>query len=253
MKVKKISAIDAISFAGKSILGHVRLFFFILLAGSGLIAVVVGLVGFLNKDLIQSLMSSPMFQNFQECIGSNCFTVVYQSGVPIIEIVRINFIPLFISTLVLALFFVGLDLGFKTIALDIYDRDGSKVDKLFSQLKAIPQGLIAWILYGIMVWIGFMFFIIPGFIALLRFAFFPFFIIDKKADAIDSLKMSYHATNGYIWDIFAFFVLVKIIVYLCFLSWIGVILTWPLSTLAYAYVYRQLVPKPDRETFTTYV
>jgi len=249
MEVRKISAIEAISFAGRSILGHVRLFFFVLLAGSGLIALVVGLVGLINKGMIQSLMSSPMFQSFQECVGSNCFTVVYQSSAPIIELVTGNFVVLLISALILALFFIGLDFGFKAIALDIHDHNASKMDRLFSQLKAIPQGCVAWILYGLMVWIGFMLFIIPGFIALLRFAFFPFFIIDKNAGAIESLKMSYHATSDHMWDIFAFFVVVKIVVYLCFLSWIGVVLTWPLSTLAYAYVYRQIAPADEVEIF----
>jgi uncharacterized membrane protein len=92
-----------------------------------------------------------------------------------------------------------------------------------------------------MVWVGWLFFILPGFIALLRFAFFPYFIIDKNVGPIDALKMSYEVTKDHVWDMFAFWVALKIMVYLGFMSWLGVILTWPLSTLAYALFYRKLV------------
>ena len=94
--------------------------------------------------------------------------------------------------------------------------------------------------------LGWLFFILPGFIALLRFAFFPYFIIDKHVGPIAALKMSYKVTEDHVWDMFAFWVAIKIIVYMGFMSWIGVILTWPLSTLAYAYFYRRLVLDSNR-------
>jgi len=243
MEGKKISVIDAISFGFRAILEHIRLFFFVLLVGSGLIVLVVGIISFFNLDLLISLSNTPMFQSIQECIGAQCFTIVYQSGRPLISFIFNNFISLLLSGFILSLFFVGLDLGFKTIALDIYDKNKSTVDRLWSRINMVFTGFIAWVLYCIMVWLGFIFFIIPGFIALLRFAFFPFFIIDKNANAIDSLKKSYEATRGHMWDIFAFWIVVKIIIYIGYLTYVGIILTWPLSTLAYTYFYRQLVPR----------
>ena len=92
-----------------------------------------------------------------------------------------------------------------------------------------------------MVCVGWIFFILPGFIALLRFAFFPYFIIDKHVGPIAALKMSYDVTKHHVWDMFAFWVAIKIVVYLGFFSWLGIIVTWPLSTLAYAFFYRKLV------------
>jgi uncharacterized membrane protein len=92
-----------------------------------------------------------------------------------------------------------------------------------------------------MVWIGWIFFVLPGFIALLRFAFFPYFIIDKHAGPIHALKMSWAMTQDHVWDIFAFWVAIKIIIFFGFSSGIGIAITWPLSTLAYAYYYRAII------------
>jgi hypothetical protein len=242
MNVKKISVVDAISFAFKSIIDHIRLFLFTFFIGSGLIVLVVGMLGLFNKSLIIELMSSPLFHSIQECIGSHCLTVVYQSGKPLAGFILGNALPLFIATIIMALFFTCLDLGFKTLALELYDTNQSAVDRLWSCFHLAITGFVAWTLYCIMTWIGFMLFIIPGFIILLRFGFFPFFIIDKKVNAIDALRKSYQVTRGHMWEIFAFWLAIKVIVYVGFLTYIGAIVTWPISTLAYAYVYRQLVP-----------
>jgi len=243
MNRKKISVVDAVSFAFRSILDHIRLFFFVFIFGSGLIALVVGLLGLINKSLVFAVIDSPMFQNIQECVGSHCLKTVYQSGKPFISFIFNNALPLLISAFIMAFFFVGLDLGFKAIALDVYDKNDGTVETLWSRYKLALSAFVAWALYCAMAWIGFMFFVVPGFIVLLRFAFFPFFIIDKKMGAIESLKKSYEVTSNHMWDIFAFWMVVKIIVYVGFLTYVGTILTWPVSTLAYAYVYRQLVPR----------
>jgi uncharacterized membrane protein len=92
-----------------------------------------------------------------------------------------------------------------------------------------------------MVWVGWLLLILPGFIALLRFAFFPYFIVDKHMGPIDALKKSYEVTQHHLWDIFAFWVALKIVVSLGFVSWMGLLITWPLSALAYAFFYRKLV------------
>ena len=241
MEKGKSFVLEAIGFAFREIIEHVRLFVMVLLAGSGVIALVVGIIGFLNKGFIQAMISSQAWQDYQECIGYNCASVAYQSGAAMMNLVSSNIISLLISAVVLAIFFVGLDLGFKKIALGIYDRDQGNVKELITSFGLAPKALVGWILYSLMVWVGWLFFVLPGFIALLRFAFFPYFIIDKNVGPIAALKMSYEVTKHHVWDMFAFWVAIKVVVYLGFLSWIGVMITWPLSTLAYAFFYRKLV------------
>lgn len=233
--------LEAIGFAFRSLIEHVRLFVIVLLAGAGVTALVVAIVGFLNKGFIQAVMNSQAFQDYQECIGYNCATVAYQSRGYLIDVFTTNFFSLLISAVVLALFFVGLDLGFRKIALQVHDRGESSYKELFHSFALAPKAIIGWILYCLMVWIGWLLLILPGFIALLRFAFFPYFIVDKNMGPIDALKSSYEVTQHHMWDIFAFWVAIKIVVALGFVSWIGVLISWPLCTLAYAFFYRKLV------------
>ena len=68
MNRKKISVVDAVSFAFRSILDHIRLFFFVFIFGSGLIALVVGLLGLINKSLVFAVIDSPMFQNIRNVL-----------------------------------------------------------------------------------------------------------------------------------------------------------------------------------------
>jgi hypothetical protein len=241
MERKKSFVLEAIGFGFRELVEHVRLFVMVLLAGTGVIALVVGLVGLLNKGFIQAVMSSQALQDYQDCVGYNCASVAYQSGASLMSMVSSNIISLLISAVILAIFFVGFDLGFKKIALGLYDRDKSSVKELFSCFSLAPKALVGWILYSLMVWVGWLFFVLPGFIALLRFAFFPYFIIDKHVGPIAALKKSYEVTKHHVWDMFAFWVAIKIVVYFGFLSWIGIMITWPLSTLAYAFFYRKLV------------
>lgn len=241
MNGRKSHTLEAIGFAFKSLIEQVRLFVMVLLAGSGIIALVVGIIAFLNKGFIQSVMASQVLKDYQECVGYNCVTVVSQSGAPLMDLVTSNFFSLLISAVVLALFFVGLDLGFRKIALQVQDGKESSYKELFSCFALAPKAIIGWILYCLMVWVGWLLLILPGFIALLRFAFFPYFIVDKNMGPIDALKKSYEVTKHHMWDIFAFWVAMKIVIALGFVSWMGVLITWPLCTLAYAFYYRKLV------------
>lgn len=241
MEDKKFSPFDSISFGFKGTLEHIRLFFLTLLAGTGLIGGAVAIVGILNIGFIRTIPLS-LIQEFRQCFGLfDCISIfrspIYRSD--FLALISTSSIGVIGSVLVLAVIFAGFDFGLKKIALDVYDRNTSTVGAAFSCFHLSPQGLIAWCLYLIMIWIGWLFFIVPGFIALLCFSFFPYFIIDKNVGPLKALSMSFQMTKGHIWDLFGLWAVVKIIVYLGSLTWIGVLFTWPLSVLAYAYVYRK--------------
>lgn len=212
---------------------------------SALVSILVagGLLALLNKGFLKAVFSSQALQDYQNCAGYECASVAYNSGAALMGLVSANMFSVLISAVVIILFFIGLDLGFRKIALDLHDHHKSSVKHLFSSFSLTPVALIGWMLYALMVWIGWIFFVLPGFIALLRFAFFPYFIIDKHAGPIHALKMSWKMTEDHVWDIFAFWLAIKIIVFFGFSSGIGIAITWPVSTLAYAYYYRKFVPK----------
>ena len=249
MNERHCHTLEALGFAFKSLVEQVRLFVIVLLAGAGITALVVAIVGFLNKNFIQTVVNSQILKDYQECVGYNCATVAYQSRATLMDLITSNFVSLLISAVILALFFVGLDLGFRKIALQVYDRHGSSYKELFSSFALAPKAIVGWVLYCLMVWVGWLLLVLPGFIALLRFAFFPYFIIDKNMGPIDALKKSYEVTQHHMWDIFAFWVAVKIVIALGFVSWIGTLITWPLCTLAYAFFYRKLVVDSNEDKY----
>ena len=63
----------------------------------------------------------------------------------------------------------------------------------------------------------------------------------QQAKTCKYIMETFEVTKYHMWDIFAFWVAVKILISLGFVSWMGIFITWPLSTLAYACFYRKLV------------
>jgi len=101
--------------------------------------------------------------------------------------------------------------------------------------------LLASILYGLLVVVGLILLIVPGIYFAIKFGFFGYFIVDKKASSLDALKMSGKLTEGAVWSLFGFFVVVTLINFLGVLAFgIGLVVTIPITMLAGAQIYRSL-------------
>jgi hypothetical protein len=225
MNGKNKVVFEAIGFAARTLVEHVRILGMILLAGFGMSAVVVAFVGLINKGLIQAVMVPITSPLRAEMMG----------------LITANFFSLLVSLLIIGFFFIGLYLGFNKVGLALRDRGNSSVKELFSCFGLVPRAFVALLVYSIIVTVGTMLFIIPGIIAFLRLSLFPYFIIDKNAGAIESLKMAYKATKNHVWQAFALCVAVAIITILLRISWVGNIAVIPFSALVYVYFYRSLV------------
>lgn len=143
--------------------------------------------------------------------------------------------------LIAAVVGTGIEMGFLKIALKIYDEEQPDYSDIFSQFHLFFKYFAAVIIYGIMVFIGVIFFVVPGIILAIQFYFAFYAIIDKEMGPIDALEHSAVLTRGSRWDIFAFFIAVMILNTLgalCFL--IGLFITIPMSLFATAYIYRKL-------------
>lgn len=136
---------------------------------------------------------------------------------------------------------MGFYLGYYRIMLDIKDTGTSTVGRLFSVLRLGLTAFFACLLFQIIVGLGTAFFIIPGLIFMGRFFFFPFFIIDKQVGIMDSLKMSWRATEGQTFNSMVFVFLFCLVCALGSIALgIGALFTIPVAFLAAAHVYRQL-------------
>jgi uncharacterized membrane protein len=83
---------------------------------------------------------------------------------------------------------------------------------------------------------------LPGIYFAIRFYFFIYFIVDKKAGIIESLKRSWEITKGQAWNLFLFNLVlfgINLLGVICFL--IGLLVTLPITGVATAFVYRKLL------------
>ena len=132
-------------------------------------------------------------------------------------------------------------LGLIRIYLDLAEGTKDKVVVLFSQYQLIWKYFGAALLYGLMVVFGLILFIIPGIYFALKYQFYSYLIVDKNLSVMEALKRSTRMTSGIKWKLFGFSLI------LCGLNFLGLIalvfgllVTVPMSIMAYVYVYRSL-------------
>lgn len=110
--------------------------------------------------------------------------------------------------------------------------------------KIVTYILMA-LLYGIIVTVGFIFFIIPGIYFAIRLQFAPAFIVQENSGVIDSLKMSWNITKGNIGQLFLLWLAMTGICILGFIVLIiGIFVAVPVVYMMYCYTFRKLYPEP---------
>lgn len=116
-----------------------------------------------------------------------------------------------IAHLFLIVIVLGLALGFMRIVLDVIDTGSSTVSRLLSCFHFIPRFFVATVVYAVVVFVGFLFLIVPGVILLLRLRFYPYYIIDKNKGAFEALQVSYSATQGSTWNLLGLILVASLI------------------------------------------
>jgi uncharacterized membrane protein len=81
--------------------------------------------------------------------------------------------------------------------------DGKKAtfNDLFSQTSVLIKGVLAALLYGVIVLLGIICFIIPGIWLAIRLQFYKYLVVDKKMGPIEALKGSWNMTKGNVWNL----------------------------------------------------
>jgi uncharacterized membrane protein len=108
--------------------------------------------------------------------------------------------------------------------------------------KPIARYILASIIQGIIVLVGFILLIIPGIILAVRLQYASYLIVDKNLGPIEAIKTSWKITRGNTWNLFFFGIilgLINILGILCLL--VGLFITVPLGMLATTFVYRKLL------------
>lgn len=96
------------------------------------------------------------------------------------------------------------ELGLITIALEFRDGVAHNIEDFFKNYRLIPNFFIGTIIYGLMVTIGFILFVIPGIYLSLKYLFYGYLIVDKGLGPIEALKESGRMTDGAIKDLIVY-------------------------------------------------
>jgi uncharacterized membrane protein len=109
---------------------------------------------------------------------------------------------------------------------------------MFAGFRNYWNAVLASLLVGAIIFIGFILLIIPGIIFACKLAFTPYLVVERNMDVIEAIKASWNMTRGHAWKVF-FIGLLAIpiaIVGLCLLL-IGIIPAIMWITLAFASLY----------------
>ena len=97
------------------------------------------------------------------------------------------------------------------------------------------------ILLGLAIGIGFVLLIVPGVIFALMFMFTTFIVIERELGPINAMNESNRLTRGHKWQLFGLVLLLVLINLLGVLAFIvGILVSIPVSTLAFVHAYRML-------------
>jgi uncharacterized membrane protein len=151
-----------------------------------------------------------------------------------------------ILSIITGLVSVVLYMGLIKISLELYDNKPVNFRMLLSQGSLFITYLIASIIVGFCVGIGMVLLIVPGIIIALMWLFYSFLIVDRHAGIMESLKFSANLTKGVKFDLFIFLLVLVVLNCIgCLVLLVGLLVTAPISCLAMAFVYRQLLEAED--------
>ncbi|MNX91420.1 hypothetical protein D3C86_1234970 [compost metagenome] len=153
-----------------------------------------------------------------------------------------------LSLLASMLLGAGLTLGYCSFYIDLLETGKPNIQALFNRLTpAKVLHMVAFsILYGLIVGLGFLFFVIPGVVFSTMFSQGPHLIVDRNLNCLQAMQESAKMTKGAKKDIFLFGWVAAGITLLGLLAFgVGVLAAIAIIGLAYAHIYRQLLHKLD--------
>lgn len=152
----------------------------------------------------------------------------------------------FAISMVSWIFGIFIGMGFIKIVLDLVDGRKPIMDQFFSQRLLFFKYFWTSILYGLIVFAGFLLLIIPGLIWIFKYQFAAYLVIDKGIGPRDAIRRSGRITQGAKWDLFLLSILLQWINMAGILFFVvGLFITIPVSMLATAYVYRTLLNQEE--------
>lgn len=132
-------------------------------------------------------------------------------------------------------------MGILTVALKAAKQQVFSFSDFFSKFHLFPSYLLGKVLFLLGMIIGLFLLIVPGVIFALKFNLWPFFVLDRDAAGLDSLKESNKTVDGVKWDIFMFWIAAILLnIFGFLLLGVGFLITWPVTLIAWSKIYLKL-------------
>ena len=249
MEIKKVSVTQVLSDGFKktfhNFLACLKGLFGLSLIGSlGVIAAIL-----VNIPLVMKLISQPVafWEQVRAC-GDNvvCFKTLLW------PLFQSNVVVLVLSFIFLGLFWACLMLGYTRYNLNVQDKGGASLKDLCMPLGKTVRYILTLVLFASICFGGLLLLVLPGIYWATRFSQFAYFIIDKDAGIIESLKMSWAATAGNFWPIFFTLFVIGMFSLVGNMFILFLIVTMPLASIISACLYRSLTSdhgKSDGQPF----
>lgn len=136
---------------------------------------------------------------------------------------------------------VILQIGYTRIVLDVIARKPVAIEQLIGDKELALRYFGASLLLVLIVFVGFLLLIVPGFVWAIKYSQTTFAIVDKRMGVMESLRYSASLTNGHKGNLFLLILLVVAINILGMLAFfVGLLVTAPLTAVVYGLVYTTL-------------
>jgi hypothetical protein len=131
-------------------------------------------------------------------------------------------------------------------ALTIYDGRPFELRELVPDARMFLNYLAVSVLYGLLVTLGLVLFVVPGLYLAVRYGFTGFLVADGRAEVLDSFHQSSELTRGVRGKVFGLMLVLFLLNFLgALLFGIGLLFTVPVSAFAMTLVYRRLLVRAE--------
>ena len=132
-------------------------------------------------------------------------------------------------------------LGYLKNCFQALDGEEPQFSAYGQESRKLLSYLIAYIIYSVIIIIGFALLILPGLYLLLRLQFYYASMVDENAGIIESFKRSWEITKGHTLVLFVLALMMLLIILIGEIAlFVGVFIAIPLIVLMYGYAFRRL-------------
>jgi len=135
-------------------------------------------------------------------------------------------------------------IGWTKILLRLVDGERPSHADLYAHHALLFKYLLAGVLYALAIIAGLILFIIPGFLAAVRYSMASFLVVDRGMGPLEAMRKSAEITRGERWHLLvAGLVLAGFAVLGAIALFVGLLWTFPTAVVAAAFIYRRLSPR----------